>query len=347
MKNNNSVGLVFSGGGGKGSYEIGVWRALDEYGVSPNVSAVSGASVGALNAALFAQGDRALAEDLWLNMTEGDILHRAPEKLIIKLAAFLPTLGLSPLRITAFIQLLHSSGVFSRQGLLDLIDKNIDAQKVTSGALSVFATCRQSGISKRIKHFSLAGADTARMKSILLASSAVPFIFPSEEIDGETWSDGGFPNINGSNTPIQPVYESGCKFIISVLLDMDDLVDRFQFEDAQIIFIYPQESNGELLSGSFDYDGSHAKLRMDQGYKDTIRILEPIYRMGKAQVRYSNALEVIRQQEENFVKIRRKIADRHKQMAIHRAATISLIDEIGPSARKEISANKDNILSDI
>jgi NTE family protein len=48
------IGLVFSGGGGKGAYEIGVWKAFKEYGIDKYVCAVSGTSVGALNAALFA-----------------------------------------------------------------------------------------------------------------------------------------------------------------------------------------------------------------------------------------------------------------------------------------------------
>ena len=50
IKNQNGVGLVLSGGGGKGAYEIGVWQALDEYGASPSISSVSGTSVGALYA---------------------------------------------------------------------------------------------------------------------------------------------------------------------------------------------------------------------------------------------------------------------------------------------------------
>lgn len=45
------VGLVLSGGGGKGAYEIGIWKALDEYGVTPNIVAISGTSVGGLNSA--------------------------------------------------------------------------------------------------------------------------------------------------------------------------------------------------------------------------------------------------------------------------------------------------------
>ena len=44
------TGLVFSGGGGKGAYQIGVWKALREYGIEADC--VAGTSVGALNGAL-------------------------------------------------------------------------------------------------------------------------------------------------------------------------------------------------------------------------------------------------------------------------------------------------------
>jgi NTE family protein len=44
--------LVFSGGGSRGSYEIGVWKALNKLKIKPDM--VFGSSVGAINAALFA-----------------------------------------------------------------------------------------------------------------------------------------------------------------------------------------------------------------------------------------------------------------------------------------------------
>jgi len=68
------IGLVFSGGGGKGLYEIGVWRAMERLGLAKNIVAVSGTSVGALNAALFAQGNLAKAEEVWMNMSPSDVL---------------------------------------------------------------------------------------------------------------------------------------------------------------------------------------------------------------------------------------------------------------------------------
>lgn len=45
-------GLVLAGGGGKGAYQAGAFKALWEYGIQDYITAVSGASVGALNAVL-------------------------------------------------------------------------------------------------------------------------------------------------------------------------------------------------------------------------------------------------------------------------------------------------------
>lgn len=42
----NKLGLVLSGGGGKGAYQIGVWEAMREYGFDRQVQAVAGTSVG-------------------------------------------------------------------------------------------------------------------------------------------------------------------------------------------------------------------------------------------------------------------------------------------------------------
>jgi NTE family protein len=55
--------IALEGGGAKGAYEIGVWKALEEEGIRFN--AVSGTSVGALNGAFFAMRNLARAESVW------------------------------------------------------------------------------------------------------------------------------------------------------------------------------------------------------------------------------------------------------------------------------------------
>ena len=65
-------GLVLAGGGTKGSYQAGALIALKELGV--DIGAVSGASIGSLNGALFVQGDTKLLKELYSNIEMHDIL---------------------------------------------------------------------------------------------------------------------------------------------------------------------------------------------------------------------------------------------------------------------------------
>ena len=55
--------LVLSGGGSRGAYECGAWQALRELNI--RLDAVYGTSIGAINAALVAQGDLDVAVKLW------------------------------------------------------------------------------------------------------------------------------------------------------------------------------------------------------------------------------------------------------------------------------------------
>jgi predicted acylesterase/phospholipase RssA len=58
------VGLVLCGGGFKGAYQIGVWKALREIGFQ-KFDVIAGSSVGALNAVLVANGDVEATERVW------------------------------------------------------------------------------------------------------------------------------------------------------------------------------------------------------------------------------------------------------------------------------------------
>ena len=73
-------GIVFSGGGGKGAYQIGVWKYLHELGIDQKIHGVSGASGGALNSLLFLQGDYQKAEELWADIRQDDFTYRTEEQ---------------------------------------------------------------------------------------------------------------------------------------------------------------------------------------------------------------------------------------------------------------------------
>ena len=52
---NKEYGLVLEGGGAKGAYQIGAWKALKEAGI--RIKGIAGTSVGALNGALIAMDE--------------------------------------------------------------------------------------------------------------------------------------------------------------------------------------------------------------------------------------------------------------------------------------------------
>ena len=68
------IGLVLAGGGGKGSYELGVWKYLSEIGLVKKISVISGSSVGALNAILLSLCDFDTAVNIWSTQLEDNIL---------------------------------------------------------------------------------------------------------------------------------------------------------------------------------------------------------------------------------------------------------------------------------
>ena len=65
--NDLRLGLVLSGGGAKGAYQLGVWKAMDEFGLRRMVKAVSGPSVGYLNGFTFCYSDYESAEYMWMH----------------------------------------------------------------------------------------------------------------------------------------------------------------------------------------------------------------------------------------------------------------------------------------
>ena len=67
------IGIALAGGGARGAYQIGAWKALKERGIDKDIVAYSGASVGSLNAVLFAMGDYDKAVDVWMSLDRGTV----------------------------------------------------------------------------------------------------------------------------------------------------------------------------------------------------------------------------------------------------------------------------------
>lgn len=261
------LGLVLAGGGGRGAYQVGAWRALKEAGLDSEVKAVAGTSIGALHAALFMQGDLAVAEEIWarispaLALDAGELPWLPPERL-----------KALPFPVRNGLALLGRKSGAARSGLLDLMRRHLRYDQIAASPIPGWATVVPGFPLGQARHLPFNGADQERIEQILLASSAMPGVFAPVEIDGVRYTDGG-AGARPDRAPVRPVYEAGCDTIIVVHLDGLSKVSPARFPEARILQLVPSRSLGLLFTGLLDFDPERARWRIDLGYREMRELL--------------------------------------------------------------------------
>ncbi|QAT39887.1 patatin-like phospholipase family protein [Clostridium sp. JN-9] len=264
------IGLVLSGGGCKGAYQIGVWKALRELKIDTYIQGVSGTSIGALNAALFALNDYNLAEDIWMSLTREKALPTDNVDLFTKgLKLFIGTKNLN--FIKKHLPGLLEQGNVSRQGLTDILD-SLDLNEALCSPMPIYITCAE--LPDLVgRYFKLNNYDSDTAKKILCASAAIPPVFSAEEIGNLKYLDGGLFD----NLPIRPLYNLGFDMLFVINLDRNYIIDRSKFPKCKIICISPSTDQGGVFSGVLDFSNEGIRNRIKIGYDDTMNLLEPIF----------------------------------------------------------------------
>ena len=289
---NHRMGLVLSGGGGKGAYQAGVWKAMEETGLSRYVTAFSGTSVGALNAFLFSCADAKIAEEVWLGITSSDILHieTTPAFSLFSKMGIRP----SPAQLD-FLDSMLRHGIFSRKGLTRILDRHLTDDRLRSATGKIFATCTSMKFPFTTPvPFRLDDLPAEKAQRILLASSAIPVVFRAETIDGEPYIDGYFSD----NTPIAPAVGAGCDVVVAVFLNRSEAVSAADFPGTRIIPIYPAEDIGGFFDGVLDFTSIPEKIQ--RGYEDALRIFAPAARIVDARKKISFLMEKFAYSREDF-----------------------------------------------
>ena len=302
------VGLVLSGGGGKGAYHIGVWKALRELSVDINIKGISGTSVGALNTVLFAQGDYYLAEGVWKSISSDIILKLDFKKLLLKLVTMGVLKG-NLYTLSLILSDVYGGGLFSREGLLEIIDEYVDLYDIKNNELDLFATAYNIN-TLSVDYLCLNNREIDSIKKVLLATSALPIIFDKEKVDGNVYIDGGVKD----NIPIKPLYDKGFRTFIVVHLNRNSVVDKEKFKDANIIEIVPSNDQGDLINGTLDFSKEGINKRIDQGYNDALKVLKPIYEMGLIQAKLGLTLHNFKKDEFRFRQKKEKIIKDRKSI---------------------------------
>lgn len=317
------IGIVFSGGGGKGAYEIGVWKALREFNVMPKQ--VSGTSVGALNGALYTQQSFDEAVDIWMNIETKDILTTNSEDIVNKATSVLLNYAtqcgikidgnINKMKLPTF---LRHKGIYSQSGLKQVMDDVINGDAIRNSEIEFYA-CAYNVSQERPKYFHVNSYQDDEIKNILLASAAIPGVFGDVEIDGDIYWDGGLPVI-GDNTPINILYENGCETIFVVTLNRTTLINPKEYPNVRILPIVPRQHLGGPFTGTLDFSNKGARSRMEHGYQDTKFILSKLKELYDNERAYYELWDSILQSEDVFVDAKDKITETEKErIGIHSA----------------------------
>lgn len=306
--NNHKVGLVLTGGGAKGAYQVGALKYLAQMNFEPEI--ITATSIGALHGAILCSYSSLVEgvnhlEQIWQQLEDIEII-KPNSNAIIKTLAY-TTKTLNPNFTQWAIKFLENMGIitnhnsiFDPQPLEDLIYDNINFEQILTTNrelwVKVFPAWKIPGIdydlifnlmdlfraktgvkSEWLKLQDCQDIDT--VYNLLFASAAIPLAFGQKSVNGKFYSDG---SLDGE-IPIKPLIDQGCTHIIIIHLRNGAIFDRSDYPEQTIIEIRPKEiiNNSNVLimgdlSSLFDFSANRIKQLKDQGYQDAKKYLNNI-----------------------------------------------------------------------
>ncbi|MBW5409292.1 phospholipase, partial [Brachyspira hampsonii] len=169
-----------------------------------------------------------------------------------------------------FINFLSTSAIFSRDGIIEIMDKYL--YKETIKKINIYVSCTNIDNLKPY-YFKLNNYSLKTIKKILLASSAIPAVFPPENIKGTLYIDGGISD----NSPIKAL--KSCKLtdiIVGHLTSNSNsniLKDKLD-NSINVYELYPKKDLGNFFDGTLNFSSNFIKKCMHQGYIDALNLLK-------------------------------------------------------------------------
>ncbi|HMO40619.1 MAG TPA: patatin-like phospholipase family protein [Saprospiraceae bacterium] len=250
------LGLVMSGGGTRGAYQMGVWRALRELGLEPYLRVATGASIGAINGALVAGQDWEQALELWQSVQ--------PHQVFNSIA--------SEFSYTTLLREWWQHGGIRVDGLKELIRTHVDEatlrrSEVDFGLVVYNRTTRQGE--------ALYPEDIPEglLAEYVIASATFP-VFQPHRIGAFEYIDGGIYSI----LPTKMAFERrDLDLVIAV-----DVAEASRFSPQQwqwhrqyadrLVYVRPSR----LLPSPMNFSKKAFQQQLALGYADGLKKLSPI-----------------------------------------------------------------------
>ena len=248
--------LCLQGGGAKGAFQAGAIKALTEKGY--HFDCVVGASVGSINAAMYALGKVDELYDLWKELDFADVLplERKGEG---------ENLTLRSIVQTAWDALW--SGVDTSK-IRAIIEKHVDEKALRSSKIRFgLVAVKTGGIKPVLCKMFIEDIPEGQLIDYIMASGALPF-FKKVEIDGVRYMDGGILD----NLPIEMLAEAGYTDVTAIRLGGDIRYEKGG-KQMNITYIDPSEDVGNTIN----FSNLAITKSLNLGFFDVMRMLDGLY----------------------------------------------------------------------
>jgi NTE family protein len=256
------VGLTLEGGGAKGAYHIGAWKAFREMGIE--FQGVTGTSAGALNGGLIIQDDFDEAWDLWYNITPQQVMTLDDD-----IYELLSDRKLDHSNIMSLIdeirKTIKNSGI-DNSPLYDMIHSMLREDEIRKSPMD-FGFVTFSLTDRKPLELFKEDIPRGKMGDYLMASSYLP-VFKERLLDGKLFLDGGFYN----NLPANMLVRKGYREIYAVRLFSAGRIIKVKPEEADVHYIAPHRDLGGIL----DFKQTQSRRNLQLGYLDTLRMLKDL-----------------------------------------------------------------------
>lgn len=250
-------GIVLDGGGARGAYQIGAWKALKEAGVK--INAVAGTSVGALNGALICMDDVENAEKIWSEMTFSKVMDVDDdwmERLFNRENKFT--------EVIAEIWKKLSDGGVDITPLREMVHEVVDEDKIRCSGKE-FCLLTFSLTDFKELDLGLDDIPEKMLENFLLASSYL-LGFKNEKLDGKRYIDGGIWN----NVPLRSLVKRGYTDIIEIRIYGPGREPRVKMPEGGVKYqIGPRVGLGSII----EFEGKRSRQNLKIGYYDAKRVL--------------------------------------------------------------------------
>lgn len=182
----HTTAFVMAGGGSLGAVEVGMLQALLAWGETPNL--VVGASAGAINGAFFAAEPTAKGvaklERVWCGLRRRDVF---------------------PFSLQSLFGLMGRRGhLVDPRGLRQLLERHLPYERLEDAPMPVHIVASDMATGSEVL------LSSGPVVDAVLASAAIPGVFPPVPIGGRMLVDGGVAN----NTPISTAIRLGATRVI-------------------------------------------------------------------------------------------------------------------------------------